>query len=110
MTPYENEIIGEYQCGFRRIDQPSTTYLAFDKYLKRSGNTIRLNLNYECLFSLYNNDVGFSREKFEPGPGFEPRISSSQTWRSKPLSYLSFHSSPCSNVPFETIDTKLSHF
>ena len=24
------------------IDQPSTTYLAFGKYLKRSGNTIRM--------------------------------------------------------------------
>ena len=29
MAPYSNEIIGEYQCGFRR------------KYLKRSGITIR---------------------------------------------------------------------
>ena len=40
MTPYIHEIIGEYQCGLGGIDQPSTTYLAFGKYLMRSGNTI----------------------------------------------------------------------
>ena len=43
MTLYANEIIGEYQCG---LDQPSTTYLAFGKYLKRSGNTIRTYVSY----------------------------------------------------------------
>ena len=28
------------------IDQPSTTYLAFGKYLKRSGSTIRMYVSY----------------------------------------------------------------
>jgi hypothetical protein len=37
MTPNVNHIIGEYQCGFGGKDQPSTTYLAFSEYLKRSG-------------------------------------------------------------------------
>ena len=41
MTPYANEIIGEYQRGFWRNNQLSTTYLAFGKYLKRSGNNLR---------------------------------------------------------------------
>ena len=49
MTPYANEIIGEYQCGFRRnrstVDH-IFTYLAFSKYLKRSGNTIRTYVSY----------------------------------------------------------------
>ena len=35
------------------IDQPSTTYLAFGKYLKRSGNTIR---TYVRLFIDFQKD------------------------------------------------------
>ena len=55
ITPYANEIIGEYQCDFKKnrstvilggINQPSTTYLAFGKYLKRSGSTIRMYVSY----------------------------------------------------------------
>ena len=40
MTPYANEIIGDYQCDFGGIHQPLTIYLAFGKYLK-----IRVNYN-----------------------------------------------------------------
>jgi len=46
MTPYANEFIGEYYVALGGIDQLSTTYLAFGKYLKRTGNTIRMNVNY----------------------------------------------------------------
>ena len=46
MTPYANEIIGEYNVALGGIDQPSTTYLAFGKYLKRSGSTIRMYVSY----------------------------------------------------------------
>ena len=46
--------INEFKKGYqprayviiRRIDQPSTTYLAFGKYLKRSGKTIRTYVSY----------------------------------------------------------------
>ena len=34
MTPYANEFIGEYYVALGGIDQLSTTYLAFGKYLK----------------------------------------------------------------------------
>jgi Reverse transcriptase (RNA-dependent DNA polymerase). len=44
MTPYANEIIGEYQCSFGK--NRSTIYLAFGKYLKRNGDTIRTYVSY----------------------------------------------------------------
>jgi hypothetical protein len=40
MTPYANEIIGEYQCGFRRHTSAGD-HKAFGEYLKRNGNSIR---------------------------------------------------------------------
>ena len=47
MTPYANEIIGEnINVALGGIDQPPSTYLAFGKYLKRSGNTIRTYVSY----------------------------------------------------------------
>ena len=38
--------IGKINEALGGIDQPSTTYLAFGKYLKRSGNTIRTFVSY----------------------------------------------------------------
>ena len=35
MAPYENEIIRKQQCYLGGIDQPSTTYLEFRKYVKK---------------------------------------------------------------------------
>jgi hypothetical protein len=41
MTPYASEIIGDINVALGGIDQLSTTYLAFGKYFKIYGNTIR---------------------------------------------------------------------
>ena len=40
MIPYANEIIENIIVGLGGIVQPSTTYLAFGKHLKRGRNTI----------------------------------------------------------------------
>ena len=50
--------------------------------------------------------IFISREKFEPEPGFDPRISRSLAWRSYQSSYPSSHSYSCSNVPLEMINAK----
>ena len=41
--------------GLGEIDQPSTTYLAFSKYLKRSGNTIRRYILFIDFEKAYNS-------------------------------------------------------
>ena len=46
MTPYANEIKENFNVGLGGIDQPSTIYLAFGKYLKRNRNKIRRYVSY----------------------------------------------------------------
>ena len=41
MTPHANEIIGDYQCGFRRNRSTSTIYLGFGKFLRSRNKIMR---------------------------------------------------------------------
>ena len=49
-----------------RIDQPSTTYLAFGRYFKRSGNTIWTYISYSKI-KLINKSVDYSSQRNHTG-------------------------------------------
>jgi hypothetical protein len=50
MTPYANKLKENSNVALGGIDKPLTTYLTFGKYLKRSGNSIRIYVSYLYIF------------------------------------------------------------
>ena len=46
LLSYAEEIIGNYQCGFRRKSQLQITCSVFVKYLRKNGNTMKQCINY----------------------------------------------------------------
>jgi len=46
LTPYAEEIIGDRQCGFRRIRSTIDSYFAFVEYLRKNWNKMRQHFSY----------------------------------------------------------------
>ena len=73
MTPYANEIIGEYQCGFRRnrstVDHIFSIWLIFEKKWEYNKDVCQLFIDFENTYdsikreSLYDILIKFGVPK-----------------------------------------------